>query len=93
MYIMVTYKLNVMYVEDNILSLSPIVQNGNSSPREENICVEDSSMVLLYAKNLCDTIISTNTYLRSNNVLEIRDWVLSYIHISSAKYRILSSKT
>ena len=49
-------------------------------------------MVILYDKYLCDTIISGNKYLRGNIIMEIRDLVLSSIHIGihtgDEKYRI-----
>ena len=50
-------------------------------------------MVLIYDKHSGDTIISENTYLSRNNVTEIRESVLSYLHVVGAKYRIQSSKT
>ena len=55
-------------------------------------CDDESSMVLLYDENLGETIIYGNTYLSGNIILESRDLVLSYLHISlhtgDEKYRI-----
>ena len=47
----------------------------------KNNCGDESSMVLLYDYHLGDTIISRNTYLSENIIMEIRDLVLSYLHI------------
>ena len=53
---------------------------------------DDSSMVLLYDWYLGDTIISGNTYIRGNIIMESIDLVLSYpqigLHTENAKYRI-----
>ena len=53
---------------------------------------DDSSMVLLYGGHLGDTIGYGNTDPSWNIIMEIRDMVLSYIHIglhtSDAKYII-----
>ena len=42
--------------------------------------------------NFFDTIIANNIYLSSNNIPEIVYSILSYLHISGAKYRIYSIK-
>ena len=53
-------------------------------------------MVLLYDEHLGDTIISRNTDISGNIIVEIRDLVLPSIHMGlhtgDAKYRIYSSK-
>ena len=55
-------------------------------------CGDDSSMVLIYDGHLGDTIIARNTDLSGNIIMEIRDLVLSYLHIGlhtdNSKYRI-----
>ena len=48
---------------------------------KENNCGDDSIMALLDDKHLGDTIISGNTYLRGNIIMEIRDSFLSSLHI------------
>ena len=58
MYNMVPYGLKVMHIEDDILNVSPIVQNINSYPSEYNNHGEESSMVLLYDQHLCETFLS-----------------------------------
>ena len=59
---------------------------------EEKNCGDESSMVFPYGYHLCDTIITGNTYLSDNNILERRDSFLSSLHIGlhigDAKYRI-----
>ena len=86
------YIYKVVHVEINILNLPPILQNRNAYPREENCCDEYSRMVPVDDEHSCDTIISYNTDGRINSVPESRYSVLSYIHISGAKYRIESRK-
>ena len=53
---------------------------------------DDSSMVTVYEKNLGDTIITWNKYLKGNIILGSRESVLSSLHIGlhtgDAKYRI-----
>ena len=53
---------------------------------------DNSSMVLLYDGHLGDTIISGDTDLSVNIIMESRDLVLFYLHIDinnrNAKYRI-----
>ena len=97
MYNMISYKSKAMHVEDDIINLSPIRQKINPYPRKENNCGDDSSMVLLYDGHLSDTIISGDTYLSGNGIVEIRDLVLSSLrsglHNGDAKYRIYSRKT
>ena len=44
-------------------------------------CGAESSMILLYDGHLGDTIINGNTDRSGNIILEIRDLVLSYLHI------------
>ena len=85
---MVPYNLKVMNVEDDMINLPPIRQNRNAYPRGENNFGDDSSMVILDERNLCDTVIAENEYLVSNDITESRDSVLSYIHIGGAKCRI-----
>ena len=59
---------------------------------ELNHCGDDSSMVPLDDEHLCDTIIAGNIDISSNYIMEIRDLVLSYLHIGiqivDEKYRI-----
>ena len=81
MYNVIPYKSKLMHVEYGILKVSFIKRNRNADPRKENRCGDDSSMVLLYSKNLGDTIIFGNTYINGNIILKIRDLVLSYTHI------------
>ena len=88
MFNMVPYKPKVMNVEYDILNLSPIIQNINAYPKEDNNCSDELSMVLLYGGKLCDTIVYENTDLIRNNVLESIYLVLSRLHIGDAKYRI-----
>ena len=90
---MVPYRLKVMHVEYYIINSSPIIHKWSSYSREDNNFGEDSIMVLLYDEHSCDTIISDNTDIIINNVPEIRDSVLSYLHIGGVKYSIYSSKT
>ena len=85
---MVAYKLKVMHDEDDTLYLLPMRHIRNAYPREENNCGDDSVMFLIDERHMGGTIISKNTDLRSNNVPESRYLVLSYLHISGAKYRI-----
>ena len=70
----------------------PTRKNRNGYPRKENNCGDYSSMVLVYDENLGDIIISRNTYLSVDIIIEIRDLVLSYLHIGlhtgDAKYSI-----
>ena len=53
---------------------------------------DDSSVVLLYGRHLSDTIISKNTYLSGNIIMESRYLVPSYVniglHTGNEKYRI-----
>ena len=70
----------------------PQRHHRDTHPRKENNCGDESSMVLLYDKHLCDTIIAGNTDLTSNNIPEYRYSVLPSLHISGAKYRIFSGK-
>ena len=58
MYNMVPYGLKVMNIEDDILNVSPIVQNINSYPSEYNKRGEEYSMVLLDDQHLCETVLS-----------------------------------
>ena len=78
-----------MNVEYNKIHFSPIKKNRNYDPSEDNNCSDDYSMVFLYDGHMCDTIIYDNTDPSSNNNLECRDLVLSYLHIGDKKYRIL----
>ena len=74
---MVPYKLKVMYVEDDILNFSPIIQNKNGYHSEEKNCGDDSIKVLPYDNQWCDNIISGNSDISGNNILEVRKLVLS----------------
>ena len=82
----------VKHVENGILNFSPIRKNRNDYPRKENNFGDDSSMVLLYDEHVGNTIVAGNTDLSGNLILEIRDLVLSYLHIGlhtgDSKYRI-----
>ena len=78
---MVAYKLKVMHNEYDTLNFWLIRQNSNSYPREENNCGDDSSIFILDYDHLFGTIIDGNTYIISNNIMESRYSVLSYIHI------------
>ena len=92
MYNMIPYKPKVMHVEDDIINVSPTINNINSYPRKENNYDDESSMVLLYDKHLGDTIIAGNTDLSGNIIMEIRGLVLSSlhagIHTGDSKYMI-----
>ena len=59
---------------------------------EEKKCGDDSSMVLIDDNHLWKTITVGNKYLSGNNIMEIRDLVLSSlrigINIGGAKYSI-----
>ena len=90
---MVTYKSKVIHVEDDIIKLSPIRQDINAHTREDKNCGDDSSMFILDKGNLYDTVISDNTYLNSNKIMETIYLVLPYIHIGGEKYSIYSNKT
>ena len=81
MYNMVPYKLKVMHVEYDTLICFPIIKNRNSYPKEENNCVDESVMVLLYDEHLCENIIAWNTYIRGSGILESRDSVISSLYI------------
>ena len=70
-----------MHYEDDILNVFPTSEKINSYTRKGNNCDDDYSMVLLDEKNLGDTIIYGNAYLIDNPILEIRNLVLSSIHI------------
>ena len=85
MYNMIPYKSKVMHIEDNIMFFSPTIYNINDYPQEEINFGDYSSMVFQDDGHLCDTIISDNTDLISNNVPEICDPFLSYIHIGCKK--------
>ena len=77
---------------DDILNLSPTRKKINAYPRKEKNYGDDSSMDILDDEKLIDTIIYGNIYLRGNIILEIRDSVLSSLHIvlhtGDLKYRI-----
>ena len=81
MYNIIPYKLKSTNVEDDIINLSPVRQKIDSYHREENICGDDYIMVLIDNEHLGETTISGNTDLRGNMIMEIRDSVLSSIHI------------
>ena len=49
-------------------------------------------MFLPYDRNLCDTIVSENTDLKSNNFPESIDSFIYSLHIGGTKYRIYSRK-
>ena len=55
-------------------------------------CGNESSMVILYDKNLGDTIIAGNTYIRSNIMIKSRDLFMYSLQIGintgETKYRI-----
>ena len=85
---MVSYKFKVIDVEDDIISLSPIIQNINAYPREDKNFGDASIIVLIEKGHICYNIITDNIYTSSNNITESRDLVLSYLHIGGAKYRI-----
>ena len=63
---------------------------------EEKNCGDESSMVFPYGYHLCDTIITGNTYLSDNNILERIDSVQYSLHIGlyigDTQYRIYSIK-
>ena len=65
-YTMVAYKLKVINSEDDTLNFSPMRQNINDYPREDNNCGDESIIVLQYDGHLCDTIIVDNTDIMIN---------------------------
>ena len=71
----------MIHAEDDIINVSSIRKNRIAYPRKENNCDDDSSMVILYEEHLGDTIISGNTDLIINIIMESRDLILSYLHI------------
>ena len=81
LYNMRPYKPKVMHVEDDILNVPLIINNRNSNHRKYNNCGDGYSMILLYDDHLSDIIITGNTYLRINIILERRGLVLSSLHI------------
>ena len=70
MYNIIPYKSKVVYVEYQILNVSPIRQNINNYPRKEKNCGDDSNMVILDNGSLCDTTISGNIDSVSNTIPE-----------------------
>ena len=82
---MLAYKLKAMHVEDDTLNVSPISQNRNAYPQEDNRCDDDSSLVIIGDRNFCDNVITENPDLIINNINEFRDSFLSFIHIGGAK--------
>ena len=92
MYSMTPYKSKVMHIEDDILNLSLNIYNKNYYHRKCSNCGDDSSMDLLYDKHLGETIISGNTNIRGNRIVESRGLFLSYLHIDihtgDAKYNV-----
>ena len=89
---MIDYKFKVIHYEEYTLNLFTMIQNGKDYPRGENNLGDYFSMFLTDDCNLCDTIIADNTDLRSDNITEIIDSVISSFHIGGAKYRIHSRK-
>ena len=79
MYNMIPYKSKVMHVEDDIIILSPIINNRNAYPRKENNCGDDYCMILIDDENLGRNIIDGNTDLSGNIILERGYLVLSYL--------------
>ena len=82
----------VRHVEDDMLNISPIINNRNFYPSKENNFGDDSSMVIIYDKHSGDTIISGNIDLSGNIIVESRVLVLSSIrigiHTGDANHRI-----
>ena len=66
---MVTYKLNPLKIEYDILNLSHIRQNRDNYPRGDNNCGDELSMFLIDDGHLCDNIITGNKDIRSNNIM------------------------
>ena len=85
LYTMIDYKYKVMHYKDYTLNLSTIIQNDKEHTKGENNLGDYFSMFLTDDWNLCDTIIADNTDLRSNNITEIIDSVISYLHIGGTK--------
>ena len=89
---MATNKPKVTKNAYDTLNFSLIRHSRNLHPREENNCGDESSIVILDNEHLCDTIIASNAYIRSNKVIKIRDLVISSLHIGlhigDEKYRI-----
>ena len=89
---MVAYKSKLIRVEDDTLNFSPIRYNSDSYPREDNKCGGYYSVVFTYDGHLWDTFISENTYIRNNIIPEIRDSVLSSLHIGDQNIGSTQSK-
>ena len=81
-----------MVVEDYTLNLSPIRQNINAYPREDNFCSDDYSQFLQDDGHLHETAIPDNKDLGSNSIPKIRDSVLPSPRIAGTKYRVYSDK-
>ena len=86
------YRLKVMHVEDDIINFSTIIQYRNYYPWEDNNGSDEYSMVILNDGILCDTVISDNIYIISNNIPKIINSDLSSLQTGCAKYRIYSIK-
>ena len=82
-----------MHVEDDILNISPIINNRNAYPRGDKNGGDDSSMILLDDIHVDEAVTPKNTPPISNNITESRYLVLSSLHIDDPKYRIFLSKT
>ena len=89
----VPYKSKVIHVEYDIINFSPLIQNIDYYPREDNKYGDDFRMFIIDDGHLCDIVIAENIYIRRNKITERRDSVLSSLHIGGVKYRIYSSKT
>ena len=92
MYNMIPYKSKVIHFENGILNISTIRKRRNDYPRKEYNSGDESIMVLLYDDNLGNNIISGNTDISRNIIMESIYVVLYYIHIGlhtgDVKYRI-----
>ena len=78
-----------MHVEYHTLNAHPIIKKSNEYPREDRNFGDYSSTFITYDGHLCDIVIPENTDLKSNNIPEIRDSVLSSLHIAGKKIQDL----
>ena len=68
---MIPYKSKVVHDEEYIL-ISTLSDRKKSYPGKENNRGDDYIMILLYDEHLGDTIVSMNTDLSENIILESR---------------------
>ena len=72
---MVAYKMKVMHVRDDTITLAPITKNENVYPWVDKNFDDDSGTVLPYYGYLVGIDISDKDYLSSNNMFTSTDSV------------------